>query len=88
MEIYKSSRKGLKIPLPEFGHQTCDITEFLTNLNSLFLKDQIHEARKKHELIGFIGGPPCPDFSVAGKNKGREGENGKLSGIFEFKIAS
>ncbi|WP_200850688.1 DNA cytosine methyltransferase, partial [Klebsiella pneumoniae] len=30
-------------------------------------------------LIGFIGGPPCPDFSVAGKNKGRDGENGKLS---------
>jgi DNA (cytosine-5)-methyltransferase 1 len=34
---------------------------------------------KEHELTGFIGGPPCPDFSVAGKNRGKEGDNGKLS---------
>ena len=30
-------------------------------------------------LIGIIGGPPCPDFSVGGKNKGREGINGALA---------
>ena len=30
-------------------------------------------------MVGFIGGPPCPDFSIGGKNKGREGENGKLA---------
>ena len=29
--------------------------------------------------VGFIGGPPCPDFSIAGKNRGRNGDNGKLS---------
>jgi DNA (cytosine-5)-methyltransferase 1 len=29
--------------------------------------------------VGFIGGPPCPDFSSGGKNKGRTGENGRLS---------
>lgn len=33
-------------------------------------------------MTGIIGGPPCPDFSVAGKNKGKEGENGKLSGTY------
>jgi len=81
-EIYKSSRKTLKIADPLYGHQTCDIAEFLTNLNALFLKEQIKEARRKHEIIGFIGGPPCPDFSVGGKNKGKEGENGKLSGTY------
>lgn len=35
-----------------------------------------------HELPptwGVIGGPPCPDFSVGGKNRGSEGENGILS---------
>jgi DNA (cytosine-5)-methyltransferase 1 len=32
--------------------------------------------------VGFIGGPPCPDFSVAGKNRGEHGENGKLSRIY------
>ena len=28
---------------------------------------------------GFIGGPPCPDFSMAGKQRGREGDNGRLT---------
>lgn len=28
---------------------------------------------------GMIGGPPCPDFSVGGKNAGQQGENGVLS---------
>lgn len=31
------------------------------------------------EIWGIIGGPPCPDFSVGGKNKGKDGEKGKLS---------
>lgn len=30
-------------------------------------------------LIGFIGGPPCPDFSIAGKNLGQKGDVGPLS---------
>ena len=33
-------------------------------------------------MFGIIGGPPCPDFSRAGKNNGRDGENGKLTGKF------
>jgi DNA (cytosine-5)-methyltransferase 1 len=32
--------------------------------------------------FGIIGGPPCTDFSVAGKNHGGEGVNGKLAGIY------
>lgn len=32
-------------------------------------------------MVGFIGGPPCPDFSVAGKNAGANGENGRLTNI-------
>lgn len=31
------------------------------------------------KIFGVIGGPPCPDFSIAGKQKGREGDRGKLS---------
>jgi len=27
----------------------------------------------------FIGGPPCPDFSIGGKNRGHRGDNGRLS---------
>ncbi len=33
----------------------------------------------KHKgVTGLIGGPPCQDFSVGGKNKGITGERGKL----------
>jgi DNA (cytosine-5)-methyltransferase 1 len=81
-EIYKASRKKMGITPPVFGHQVGDITENLTNLNSLFLQENLKEARRDYDYIGFIGGPPCPDFSVAGKNKGQNGENGKLSGTY------
>jgi DNA (cytosine-5)-methyltransferase 1 len=38
------------------------------------------------EVFGMIGGPPCPDFSVGGKNRGREGDNGKLSQVYVNRI--
>lgn len=38
------------------------------------------------KTFGFIGGPPCPDFSVGGKNKGSEGEKGKLSQVYVERI--
>jgi len=42
----------------------------------------VESAKATGELVGFIGGPPCPDFSVGGKNRGRHGENGKLSATY------
>lgn len=36
----------------------------------------------KPEIFGIIGGPPCPDFSNAGRHKGHRGENGKLTRDF------
>ena len=35
--------------------------------------------RDAKRIIGFIGGPPCPDFSVAGLNAGKNGNVGPLS---------
>lgn len=37
-------------------------------------------------LFGMIGGPPCPDFSVAGKNRGGEGDHGMLSLVYVERI--
>ena len=42
------------------------------------LKNNIIKAKNNLDLLGFIGGPPCPDFSIGGNNKGIKGENGKL----------
>ena len=36
----------------------------------------------KPTIFGIIGGPPCTDFSVGGKNRGSEGEHGKLTQVF------
>ena len=38
--------------------------------------------RKKDKFWGIIGGPPCPDFSVGGKNKGHQGDKGRLTEVF------
>ncbi len=35
--------------------------------------------RGRPKVFGVIGGPPCPDFSIGGKNRGHEGDRGKLS---------
>lgn len=82
MEVYKASRKVLKIKQPIFGHSTDDICSFLENEKAETLRKNIQESKKNFDLVGFIGGPPCPDFSVGGKNKGIAGENGKLSGTY------
>jgi len=82
MEMYKSSRKDLKIKEPLFGHSTDDICSFLEPEKAKKLNNNILKARQNFDLLGFIGGPPCPDFSVGGKNKGIKGENGKLSATY------
>jgi DNA (cytosine-5)-methyltransferase 1 len=75
MDAYKHSRAVMKKPIPRFGYAEKSIEE----VDRKQLKDAIKALKKEKRLTGFIGGPPCPDFSVAGKNKGRDGENGKLS---------
>lgn len=78
LSAYKYSRRIMGLPKPEFGYWNTDINEYFTTrcdeLNKFII-----DARSNDSIIGFIGGPPCPDFSVGGKNKGRYGDNGKLS---------
>ena len=76
LEAYKYSRKKMKIKEPEHGYFNDDICDYLEENSKL---DVLIENDKKDSIIGFIGGPPCPDFSTAGKNKGINGDNGKLS---------
>lgn len=88
MNAYQYSRKQMHLDLPEFGYQNTDINVFLNDRKNE-LKDYVVNSQRE-SFTGFIGGPPCPDFSVAGKNRGREGDNGKLSlsyinTILEFK---
>ena len=75
---YRYSRNVMNLPKPQYGYWGTDVKEYLNERKSQ-LCDFIEDARKTSTLIGFIGGPPCPDFSVGGKNRGQEGERGKLS---------
>lgn len=77
MDAYIFSRNQMHQDRPEFGYQNLDINDFL-NDRKAELQDYIRLS-KREALTGFIGGPPCPDFSVAGKNRGRDGDNGRLS---------
>jgi DNA (cytosine-5)-methyltransferase 1 len=76
---YEHSRKILKKDFARFGHETCSIDDLFTSKKIKQFQEQIKILRGEGELVGFIGGPPCPDFSVGGKNRGKDGENGRLS---------
>ena len=79
LDAYKFSRSRIGIAKPMFGHLACDIADLLIGEEAAALRAYVARARRTHGLVGFLGGPPCPDFSVGGKNKGRDGENGRLS---------
>lgn len=78
MNAYKYSREKMNLRKPQYGYYNGDINVFLAERKEELL-EWVEDARKDGSLVGFIGGPPCPDFSVAGKQKGKDGENGKLS---------
>lgn len=78
LDAYRHSRSILGHVEPRFGYDRRSI-EFVKSAD---LSIGIEEGRAEGKLVGFIGGPPCPDFSVGGKNRGKEGENGHLSNVY------
>lgn len=85
LEAYRYSRQRLKLPLPRYGcneNAEADIVNLVRKETTVNLGELVQDCRRENELVGFIGGPPCPDFSIGGKNRGHEGENGKLSASY------
>lgn len=82
LAAYKFARENIKMNEPEFGYHEGNIEEILEEKKKAELVEAIHTVRKKGNLVGIIGGPPCPDFSIGGKNKGRTGDQGKLSSTY------
>lgn len=79
LESYQSARKLMGIAAPKFGYANCSVERFAKNRGKKSLMKLMEKERKRGNWVGFIGGPPCPDFSVAGKNAGANGTNGKLT---------
>lgn len=89
-QVYQYARVKMGISSVEpDGHSIDDFVNPETEQHAI-LKKKVEKARQHYDLIGFIGGPPCPDFSVAGKQAGSTGKHGRLSQvymnlIFDFK---
>lgn len=81
LDAYIYSREQMGLPNPLYGHHLGSIEDFLSGEKSEELNQLVSES-KKDSLVGFIGGPPCPDFSAAGKHKGADGDNGRLTKVY------
>lgn len=82
--VYQYAREHMGINPPIYGHHVENILHYLDGEHPGMLEElsRLVDESKHNQLTGFIGGPPCPDFSVAGRNRGQEGENGRLSGTY------
>ena len=81
LKAYKFAHEKLKLKIPQYGYYCGDINDLLKGKLRQNLKEYVKEA-KKDSIVGFIGGPPCPDFSVAGKNEGIIGKHGVLTNSY------
>lgn len=79
LEAYKYARKNSQ-HIPIYGYSSCDVKEYLSD--DKWEKTFPSYYQRVDRLIGFIGGPPCPDFSIAGKNRGKDGKNGQLTSVY------
>lgn len=82
LDAYKYSREKLGVEQPLHGYFEGDIERCLFDSEEKRLIGLVRRARKNNRLVGFIGGPACPDFSAGGKHRGQYGENGKLTQIY------
>lgn len=79
LDAYKYARQKMGRPASVVDESLKSVEWFLEADGAKWLKKAISAAKNTGMSIGFIGGPPCPDFSVGGKNRGHQGDNGKLS---------
>ncbi len=57
-------------------------TKSISEITPYSIRNEAFNGKLWKSEFGMVGGPPCPDFSVAGSNRGQEGDNGKLTGVF------
>lgn len=75
VDAYLYARRKMGYQLPKIQPEVRSIE----NIDKSAIKSLMKSERGLGNSLGFIGGPPCPDFSIGGKNRGQEGDNGRLS---------
>jgi DNA (cytosine-5)-methyltransferase 1 len=85
MEAYRYSRDLHKLSFAEYGYhdgEEADITKLIVGKQVKIISGLVKDCHQSNSIVGFIGGPPCPDFSVGGKNRGNLGNHGRLSDAY------
>ena len=79
VEGYVHARSAMDMDIPEVIN---DSVETLLGERSEQLADAMAAAREEFGLVGIVGGPPCPDYSIGGKQAGRDGKHGQLTQVY------
>lgn len=82
LDAYIFAHEKLRLHMPKYGYFCQSIETFQEKSLLDDLRRKVKAERERGNLVMFIGGPPCPDFSIGGKNKGIAGENGRLSATY------
>lgn len=75
-----------KAPSSLAGSKRIESGESIVDIGPNAIARKAFGDAKLREGFGMIGGPPCPDFSVGGKNRGSTGENGRLTETYVDRI--
>lgn len=79
LQAYQYARRNDE-HIPMYGYSSKSISDYLSD--EIWNRTFPDYHKQNNVIIGFIGGPPCPDFSVAGKNKGEFGVHGQLTSVY------
>ena len=79
VEGYVHARSAMDMDIPEVIN---DSVETLLGERKEQLAEAMAAAREEFGVVGIVGGPPCPDFSIAGGQAGRDGRHGQLSQVY------
>lgn len=82
LRAHKYAREQMGVELPTHGYDGQSAEEFLEPYKRSLIQHIVSTSRSQGEIVGFIAGPPCPDFSTAGRNRGGSGEKGRLSAVY------
>ncbi|MCH5324208.1 MAG: DNA cytosine methyltransferase [Eubacterium sp.] len=82
ISAYQYARQQMHLNTPIYGYHNDSAERYAKRRGKRNLIELIAKEREKGNVVGFIGGPPCPDFSVAGKNAGASGKNGRLTKVY------
>jgi DNA (cytosine-5)-methyltransferase 1 len=67
---------------PRYGYHLGSAEELSQGEHLGRLVKIVEDVKSHGRKVGFVGGPPCPDFSIGGKQAGSEGDNGRLTDVY------